>query len=643
MKRAVAFLSYLVYRAVESVARLLPMRLCWRLGAAAGWLASWLMPSYRRLALRNLTIAFGAERSPAELRRMVRRHFTLLGGNLVCSLGMPWLPASRLGEVLEIEGLEHVRDAVAAGRGFIYALLHMGNWEVLSQAAAVAPGTKPAAMFQPLTNPWLNAHVLRCRQRTGCRLFDRHDGFTAPATWLRENGAIGILVDQHAGDAGQWSPFFGRLASTTNLAALLARRTGAPILPVAVVTIAPGRWRMIISPPVPVGRSLDATTAHLNLALEANIRRSPEDWFWVHNRWKTPNPDFLLANYRRGITLPDSMEPAALQPFNILVRSPNWLGDACMAVPAVRALKRGRPDARVTILAPEKLAAVWRMVTDVDDVIAIPRGTGALGVGRLLRRDGRRWDAGVLLPNSLRSALEMRCGGVLRIVGYRGHWRRRLLHQIIPPKKKVGPVEHHTRHYLRIAWRLGADVEDPSLHAPLLPPPDTAEPLVLGLCAGAEYGPAKRWPLDQFAEVARRVAEARPCRWLAFGAPGEAAMGEQLAALIGEPCTNLVGRTSLEELCARLRECRLLLTNDTGTMHLANLLGVPVVAIFGSTEPAATGPRGPHDTVIRRHVECSPCFLRECPIDFRCMREIPAERVVAAVLAALDSAPVAAA
>src|SRR5438270_2527920 len=114
-------------------------------------------------------------------------------------------------------------------------------------------------------------------------------------------------------------------------------------------------------------------------------------------------------------------------------------------------------------------------------------------------------------------------------------------------------------------------------------------------------------------------------------------MGEQIAATLGPSCTNLIGQTTLEELIARLRECRLLLTNDTGTMHLATLLNVPVVAVFGSTEPQLTGPLGPA-RVIRHHVECSPCFLRECPIDFRCMHAVSSREVADAVLRTLHEA-----
>ena len=158
----------------------------------------------------------------------------------------------------------------------------------------------------------------------------------------------------------------------------------------------------------------------------------------------------------------------------------------------------------------------------------------------------------------------------------------------------------------------------------------------IGLCAGAEYGPAKRWLPDRFAEVAAAVAAQRPVQWTLFGTAADAEVGKSIAEKIGENCVNRIGQTTIDELISELGDCRLLLTNDTGTMHLATLLQVPVVAVFGSTEPHLTGPLGSGHTVIRHHVECSPCFLRECPIDFRCMNAITSEEVTAAVLSKLN-------
>lgn len=636
--------TYLVYRMVETLCRLLPLTLVWHLGRMLGRAGKVLLPSYRRLVRRNLEIAFGQDRSEAELDWLTRDHFAALTANLLCSLKISYMDEAAILARLETRGMEKVEGLLQQGKGLIYALCHMGNWEVLAQTNILGPGVKSASMYQALGNPLLNAHVLRRRSRSVCTLFDRRDGFQAPAGWLRAGNALGILVDQHAGDGGVWCPFFNRLASTTNLVALLSRRTGAPVVSLTVETVGPARWRLVCSEPLPAakGMDVDEATALINQMLEDGIRHSPADWFWVHNRWKTPNPDFLLAKYKRGVTLPPGEVMENLQRFEILIRSSNWLGDACMAVPAVRAIRRGRPDARVTILTPEKLAGFWQAVPEADAVLSIPRDAGIWGAAQVIKGSGVSYDAAVLLPNSLRSALEAWLSRIPRIAGYKGHSRKWLLDQIIPPKKRVTPTEHHVRHYLRIAWRLGAEVEDPTLRHPLPGPArDLSGKPRIGICAGAEYGSAKRWPLERFAEAIRGITSALDAEIVLFGAPGEKAMGETLAGMLDGRCTNLTGRTTLTELMQELRRCRLLLTNDTGTMHLAALLGTPVVAIFGSTEPAWTGPLGEGHTIIREHVECSPCFLRECPLDFRCMKAVTPEQVSSTVRRLLESHAVA--
>jgi ADP-heptose:LPS heptosyltransferase len=140
---------------------------------------------------------------------------------------------------------------------------------------------------------------------------------------------------------------------------------------------------------------------------------------------------------------------------------------------------------------------------------------------------------------------------------------------------------------------------------------------------------------ERFAEVALSIANDRPVQWILFGTAADAERGTAIETALGTNCVNRIGQTTLEELTAELSECALLLTNDTGTMHLATLLGVPVVAIFGSTEPRLTGPLGTGHQVHRHQVECSPCFLRECPIDFRCMKAVSVEEVVESVSSVL--------
>src|SRR2546423_10484493 len=153
--------------------------------------------------------------------------------------------------------------------------------------------------------------------------------------------------------------------------------------------------------------------------IDQEILKKPEDWFWVHNRWKTPQPNFLLTNYKRGLYVPPG---AKLKPFRILIRAANWLGDSVITVPAVRAIKAGRPDAHLTVLAPEKIASVWKLVPEVDEVLPID-GKKFFATVKALRRQAA-FDVAILFPNSLRAALEVWFAGIPRRVGFPGHLRR---------------------------------------------------------------------------------------------------------------------------------------------------------------------------------------------------------------------------
>ena len=301
-----------------------------------------------------------------------------------------------------------------------------------------------------------------------------------------------------------------------------------------------------------------------------------------------------------------------------------------MSVPAVRAIKNGRPDVHVTIAAPDKIAPMWKLIPEVDTIIALP-DTSLLSVVRLLRQQ-MPFDVAILFPNSLRVAFESWLSGIPRSVGYRGHCRSWLVNQIVREPRKPEPPEHHWLRFLRIARECGAETSNIEI------PNQTSNikhQTLIGLCPGAEYGPAKRWLPERFAEVVAKITAQSSADWILLGTKNDAAIGEQIAAAIGDHCVNRIGQTTLEQLIEELRRCSLLVTNDTGTMHLAALLGVPVVAIFGSTEPRLTGPLGNGHVVLRHHVECSPCFLRECPIDFRCMKAVTADEVAGAVLSML--------
>ena len=355
----------------------------------------------------------------------------------------------------------------------------------------------------------------------------------------------------------------------------------------------------------------------------------------------------------------------------ILVRGVNWLGDAVMTTPALQRLRAARPAAHITLLTPVKFADLWRGHPSLDAVLTFGAGESAWSVGRRLRVE--RFNTAVVFPNSPRSALETFLARIPQRIGGRGKWRSLFLTVALPPRPGVvlmrkrtereiqrrietgvtretfPSAAHHIHHYLQLVGALGAETAPlpPLLHV-------GAEEVAamrarLGLTEGqtyfvlnpgAEYGAAKRWPAESFAEAAVQLHERTGCHWIVTGGAADRELADGLTRQIGgrigmEKIASVAGETTLRELCALLRTAALVLTNDTGPMHVAAAVGTPVVVPFGSTAPELTGPvctpAAPHQLILG-DAPCAPCFLRECPIDFRCMKGISVARVVTAVL-----------
>lgn len=644
------FLVFLAILLMETLVRLLPLRLCEQIGSAVGAVGSWFSPSYRKLVRRNLRIAFEGEKTEAEINSLAKDHFVSLGRNFLVSLKTALLPLDEIEKRVSYEGFEHMQAAAAAEKGIIIAISHSANWELFARLPAVTGGLSPATLFQKVKNPFLNQHIEKRRAASGLKLFDRSTGFSGPTEHLRANGAVGVLFDQHAGDRGVWCPFFGRLASTTNLPALLSLRTSAPVISVGLFRNGPGSWKVVCRPahfpPAKVGgrdarqNAINELTAKLNAELEEFVRADPREWFWVHNRWKTPEERFLLAPYKRGVFVPQTDVPVKIKPFRLLVRSPNPLGDACMAIPAIRAIKRSRIDVKITILCRENLKPLWERLPEIDDVIAVPKKLGKRKIGKIVRENAD-YDAALLLPNSLSSAIEAKSAGIKHIAGYEGHSRKRLLDHIARPAKVGSPV-HHVNFYLHLAEQIGADISDTDSlllfgGGKTVPTPGEIR---IGVCPGAEYGNAKRYPLDRYTTALNTVREAAApggaeMKFLIFGSPNEKPIGEELAGMLGDANFNRAGKTTIDGLIEELLTCDVLVSNDTGTMHLGAVMGIPTVAIFGSTEPQLTAPLGPGHTVLRHYVECSPCFLRDCAFDYRCMLRLEPNLVSDAIISQL--------
>ena len=361
----------------------------------------------------------------------------------------------------------------------------------------------------------------------------------------------------------------------------------------------------------------------------------------------------------------------------ILVRGVNWLGDAVMTTPALQRLREAKPNAHISLLTHAKLADLWKHYPAIDSVLTFSNDDGVLAVAKKLRAG--KFTTALVLPNSPRSALEVFFALIPERVGLARPWRNFFLTQRVAPRReeikmhKRAAVEiqqliaansavatpaipasaHQLHHYLHLASALGANPQPLPPHLEVTEAEvvavknrfgvrdDNRTPLI-GINAGAEYGPAKRWPRERFVAVAIEIQRRIGCQWWIFGgkADEELANGiaSEIAAAHAGPANSvrsIAGQTSLRELCAALKACRLVITNDTGPMHVAAAVGTPVIVPFGSTSPELTGPGLPGDArhqLIKSNVPCSPCFLRECPIDFRCMQSISVETVMEAAL-----------
>ncbi len=330
---------------------------------------------------------------------------------------------------------------------------------------------------------------------------------------------------------------------------------------------------------------------------------------------------------------------------NLVVLSPNWLGDAVMALPAIADLRRHFAPARLTVAARASVAPLFAMVPGVDEALTLPGRGGLAGVWTW-RHDvaalaGGGFDAAVLLPNSWASAYVVHRAGIPERWGLATDLRTRLLTR--SASKPRGAV-HQAAYYQALVSALGID--NGPAHARVRVPdgvanPITARPYVV-LAPGAAYGSAKQWPPGRYAALATMLAR-RGQTVVLVGSRADAATCHGIrreAGGAGPALVDISGRTTLPELAAVLAGASVVVTNDSGAMHLAGAVGAPVVAVFGATDerrtsPLVDGPDAVPPRILATGVWCRPCMLRECPIDHRCMTGVTAEAAAAATAALL--------
>lgn len=324
-----------------------------------------------------------------------------------------------------------------------------------------------------------------------------------------------------------------------------------------------------------------------------------------------------------------------------MVRSTNWVGDAVMTTPAMGALRATYPEAEIVVVANPLVSELFTFHPYCDRVILYNKKGAHQGFNGLWRfaRELRRekFDLAVLFQNAIEAALMAFLAGIPRRAGFRTDARRPLLTHGVPVSK-VERRLHHTHYYLQMLERLGICGGDGNLRLECTPQEITwAQQHLEGkkgdwvaINPGAAYGSAKRWFPERFAETADRLAEEYGVRIVLTGGPGEKEIGQDIAAAMKTEALNLIGRTSVRQLMAVLTRVRLLISNDSGPMHVGAAFGIPIVAVFGPTDHTTTSPKADSCRIVRKDTDCAPCLLRQCPTDHRCMKAITADDVLAA-------------
>ena len=444
------YCSYLVLRLCEGVIALLPIDGAFVLGKIGGELMYRFLRKRRAMALANLRLAFSAEMSETQLQALNRKHFQLLGANFLAGLKASTMPSEKIWERVTAD-IPKERPRI----GWLALISHLGSWELFSHLAERIPEYRFGAVYRRLYNPYLDLHLRKTRAKSGTALFDRYDDLLKCVRFLREGGVVGILIDQRAGRAGVWMPLFGRLASSSTLAATLSIRTGAPALPIE--TCGRARWKIIILDPVfpPEDGNTELFTARINRLLEEMIRLSPADWLWAHNRWKPNRPALLFTrDQRRRVFLPPDFDRARLVPFRILIVSPNTREAAATTLPAVRAIQQGRPDAWLAVLAPGDSAEIWRDTSEISRTIEF-NNESVVALASKIRRIAE-FDAAIFFSPGWKTALAVwRAGIPVRVARRCGAMS--FLFNLHPQKPK--DISDPIRLNLRLAKSIGANID----------------------------------------------------------------------------------------------------------------------------------------------------------------------------------------
>ncbi len=596
----------------------MPPLFAWALSRVFGHLLYILPTRRRRLLLQNLHHAFPEKTE--DWRRNLARESCYRGFETgLFVLASPFFSKARLRRRFSLheEALELLRKTNEEKRRVVVLTPHFSMMEAVTLFPALTddPVPETGVIYRPLDNAKLEDWVKRTRERFGLRLLSRKKGFLQAVDILHRGGAVAVLFDQNAGDRGDLTLFFDRVSSTTELPGALAEQFNADVA--VLYPERRGFWRATIrASRLTCEPVCSAVTIEANRWLEDKLRSDAcacADWLWLHDRWRhQDSPSRRLRLQSRRNLLPETLTRLKLTALprrtRFWVRMPNWLGDVVMALPLIRAIRASRPDAELTLLAQPHFLPLLQRFGIADKLVPLPkRGFGYYQAIRRLRLEYP--DTFILLTNSFRGDLEAKLTGTRQRFGLvrPGHPRPLLSHKWEVPADLDLRQTHQTRLWELFLRHFGLE-GDLDLR-PFEPgiTPNRSTP-VIGLICGTENSPEKRWPIGHWREFISLLRQTRPdLRFRLFGTARDA---ETTAAVAKDFPTDVVedlaGRTSIPAFADLLCECSLVACNDTGGMHLANALGVPILAIFGPTNPVRTGPIFNGPATILQPPHCPP-------------------------------------
>jgi heptosyltransferase II len=471
-------------------------------------------------------------------------------------------------------------------------LPHISLFESIATSQVFRPfgGKTLGAIYRPNSNPSIDELVNKSRTDLGLKVFSRKKGFIQARNHLRQGNWLALLFDQNAGLGGESSLFLNRLCSITPLPDIVVKNINANIVLATPIRLSFFRAKLKF---YNLGEIKTKSVSQLvHQKLETIINEHPDglpEWLWSHGKWKTqdsPHQIFHLYSKRTNLPEADKMPKKT----KIWIRMPNWLGDIVMAIPLIKAIERGRPDAEISLLCQVQYKSVLEYLGVGHRVIALPK-KGFLYFFNVWNFRKQFPDVYFLFTNSLRGDIEaFLCGAPLRLGGSTGRKRKLLSHQAIISKEFE--KKHQTAlwgEYLKFFGLKEAISSNPFVGQTKK---TSNYENTICLAPGSSNTPEKRWPTENWIKLLKELNQNFPLfRFKLIGTSSDTTICAEISnAVNSSKVENLSGKTDLVELCKLLTRSKYLVCNDSGAMHLANLLATRIVAIFNATNPEITGP-----------------------------------------------------